>query len=154
MRVNSDFKELFAALNEAEVKYLLVGGYAVGWYAEPRFTKDLDVWVGSSGDNPERVLAALKRFGAPLDDLTVEDLATEGTVFQMGLPPNRIDILTEVSGGVDFETAWASRAQGRFDGVPFNVIGLTELIQNKEAVGRPQDVRDAKLLRRVLQRKK
>ena len=92
----SDFRDLLLALNEAEARCLLVGGYAVGFYAEPRSTKDLDVWVSVSGENPERVHAALKHFGAPLADLTVDDLATEGMVFQIGMPPNRIDVLNQL----------------------------------------------------------
>ncbi len=149
MKLNSDFRDLLLALNGAEARYLLVGGYAVGFYAEPRFTKDLDVWVSSSGENPERVHAALKHFGAPLADLTVDDLATEGMVFQIGMPPNRIDVLNQLSGGIDFELAWANKTTVDFGGVPASFIGIDELIANKKAAARPQDLRDVRTLERA-----
>jgi hypothetical protein len=102
--INPDFRDLFAALNDARARYLLVGGYALAVHAVPRFTKDLDVWVDASPDNALRVMAALRSFGAPLEALGDGDLARPGVVFQMGIPPNRIDLVTSID-GVKFENA-------------------------------------------------
>ena len=153
MNLNSDFRDLLLALNEADARYLLVGGYAVGFYAEPRFTKDLDVWVSCEGTNPEKTYAALKRFGAPLSDLTVDDLATEGLVFQIGVPPSRIDILNQLSGGLDFDAAWAKKTSSDFGGVQVHFIGIDELIQNKKAAARSQDLRDVRTLERAREKR-
>ena len=149
MKVNSDFRDLLLELNEAEAQYMVIGGYAVGFYAEPRFTKDLDIWFSADADNPERVHAALGRFGAPLSDLTVDDLATDGLVFQLGVPPNRIDVMNQISGGIDFQTAWLDRIVADFGGVSVNLIGIDALILNKKAAARPQDLRDVRTLERV-----
>ena len=107
MPVNRDFRDLFAALNAAGVRYLLVGGYAVALHAQPRFTKDLDVWAEPSPGNASNVLEALRRFGAPLHESTAIDLERPGTVFQIGVPPNWIDIVTAID-GVDFAEAGRS----------------------------------------------
>lgn len=149
MPLNSDFEDLFAAFSAEEVEYLLVGGYAVMLYSEPRHTKDLDVWVRPSEANASRVLAALARFGAPLFDLTHEDLCRPGVVFQMGVPPNRIDLLTRLD-GVDFPTAARRATRVTYGGVEVPVIALEDLLRNKETVGRPRDLLDAEVLRRAL----
>jgi hypothetical protein len=148
MPTNPDFRDLFAALNDAEARYLVVGGHALAFHAVPRFTKDLDVWVEPTVDNAVRVMSALVAFGAPLVDLSIDDLASPGNVYQMGVPPNRIDLLTEVE-GTTFEQAWSHRKGGVYGGVAVSVIGLDELIVNKRAVGRPQDLVDADLLESV-----
>jgi hypothetical protein len=135
------------ALNAASARYLLVGGYAVAFHAEPRFTKDLDVWVEPTTENSGRVHAALAQFGAPLGELTPADLAVPGLVFQMGLPPNRIDILTAVD-GVDFPACWDARIATRYGGQDLHVIGIDDLIRNKRTTGRPQDLLDVQLLLR------
>jgi hypothetical protein len=145
MPVNPDFRDLFAALNAAGADYLLVGGYALAVHAAPRFTKDLDVWVRPSAGNARRVWTALREFGAPLGELSEEDLATPGIVFQIGLPPNRIDVLTAID-GVEFDAAWPGRAETSYGGQPVHVIGKRELVLNKRASGRPQDLVDADLL--------
>lgn len=145
--LNRDFRDLFAALNAEKADYLLVGGYAVGFHAEPRFTKDLDVWVHATSDNAPMVFAALVRFGAPLGGVTVTDFADPGVVFQMGVPPNRIDILTSLA-EVDFAEAWAQRSSARYGDQPVPVIGRAHLIRNKRAVARPQDLLDAERLER------
>ena len=98
MAINPDFRDLFVALNAASCRYLLVGGYALALYAVPRFTKDLDVWVEASPENAPRILAALEQFGAPVASLSEADFRYAGTVFQIGLPPNRIDIVTSIDG--------------------------------------------------------
>jgi hypothetical protein len=143
--VNPDFRDLFAALNDADARFLLVGGYALAVHAAPRFTKDLDVWVEPSAANAERVMAALRAFGAPLETVTQDDLSRAGVVFQMGLPPNRIDILTSVD-GVSFDQAWPERLTTTYGDQPVPVIGRAHLIANKRATGRPRDALDADLL--------
>lgn len=147
MPVNPDFRDLFAALNAAGASYLLVGGYAVAFHAEPRFTKDLDVWTDPDPANATRVLEALRRFGAPLHDLTVADLERAGTVFQIGVPPNRIDIVTAID-GVGFPEAWSGRAETTYGEQTVPVIGRRHLVQNKRASGRPQDLLDLEVLER------
>jgi hypothetical protein len=133
------------ALNAAEVRYLVVDGYAMAFHEHPRFTKDLDVWVEPTRANAARPWEALRSFGAPLRDLRMEDLTDPEAVYQIGVAPNRIDILMGVS-GVDFADAWAERSEGRYGGVPFHVIGRAALIRNKRAAGRPQDLLDAQVL--------
>ena len=145
--MNQDFKDLFAALNAAGAEYLLVGGYAVAFHAEPRFTKDLDVWVRATRENAERVLAALREFGAPLQNLAVADMAAPDLIFQMGVPPNRIDIVTSID-GVSFEEAWPARVVGTYGDQALPIIGRQHLVQNKKASSRPQDLLDVEVLLR------
>ncbi len=147
MPVNRDFRDLFAELNAAGAEYLLVGGYALAVHGLPRFTKDLDVWVRASPDNARRVHAALERFGAPMGELGVRDLESEGIVFQIGIPPNRIDVLTAID-GVSFSGAWAERVPAPYGDVAVTVISRRHLVQNKRATGRPQDALDADALER------
>ena len=147
MAINPDFRDLFAALNAASARYLLVGGYALAVHAQPRFTKDLDVWVEPTADNAARVHAALADFGAPLTELQPADLSTEGLIFQMGIPPNRIDVITTID-GVAFNDAWPSRLFAVYGDQSISVIGRAELIRNKRATGRPQDALDADVLER------
>lgn len=144
--MNSDFSDLLQCLNSCQAEYLVVGGYAVIAYAEPRFTKDLDVWVRPTAENAERVYRALAEFGAPLSGLTVQDLATPGLVYQIGVPPVRVDILMSVD-GVDFDEAWPGRGWINFGEVSGWVIGREALIKNKLASGRPQDLLDAENIR-------
>jgi hypothetical protein len=148
MSLNPDFRDLFAALNVAGAEYLLVGGYALAFHAAPRFTKDLDVWVNPTPENASRVLAALQAFGAPLGELTEADLASPGIVFQMGLPPNRIDLLTVID-GVEFSEAWSARLATVYGDEPLPVIGRAHLLANKRASGRPQDLVDADAIERA-----
>lgn len=144
--INQDFSDLFAALNAAGVRYLLVGGYALAVHHVPRFTKNLDVWVEPDVENAGRVIAALTAFGAPLADVVADDFARPGVVFQIGVPPNRIDILTVID-GVDFAEAWPGRLTVAYGAEPVTVIGRTELLRNKRATGRAQDALDADHLR-------
>lgn len=147
MPANPDFVDLFAELNAAGAEYLLVGGYALAVHDAPRFTADLDVWVQPSPENASRVHLALVRFGAPVHELTQDDLATPGVVFQVGVRPNRIDILTSID-GVAFEDAWPERIETTFGGQPVHVIGRRHLIANKRATGRERDRLDAEQLER------
>lgn len=140
--MNSDFKDLLRLFNECKIRYLVVGGHAVMKYTEPRYTKDLDIWIEASPRNARAVFRALQRFGAPLVNLTEADFSAEGTFYQMGRPPARIDILMSVT-GLSFRTAWRRRVSADFDGVPANVISREDLVINKRAAGRPQDMIDA-----------
>lgn len=143
--MNSDFKELLSALNGFQVKYLVIGGYAVMKYAEPRFTKDLDIWVKADNENARAVFDALKAFGSPLEGMSVDDFAHEGYFYQMGVAPLRIDILMSVA-GVSFDDAWANRVTSDVGGVTAVFISKEDLIKSKKATGRPQDLIDAELL--------
>jgi predicted nucleotidyltransferase len=145
MAENPHYKELLQLLNEFEVDYLIVGGFAVMKYGEPRYTKDLDVWVHNSLQNSVRVVEALKKFGAPLehDGITAETFSAKQVVYQIGVAPVRIDILTEIS-GVKFSDAWEKRVASTFFGVPVHFISLDDLVTNKQALGRSSDVKDLK----------
>jgi hypothetical protein len=146
--LNSDFLDLLDAFLKQDVRFLIVGAHAVGAHGAPRATGDMDVWVQPERANAERVWAALDKFGAPLLDhgLTLEDLHREGTVYQMGLPPFRIDVLTAIS-GCSFEEAWAGRLEQSLDGRPIPFLGLEDLLRNKRAAGRTKDLLDIELLR-------
>jgi len=138
-------------LNTAQVRYLVVGGYAVMEYTEPRYTKDLDLWVSPDRDNAERVYAALKQFGAPLTDITVKDFTNPVLVYHMGRPPVRVDILMGLT-GLDFEPAWGNRVAGSYGEVATQFLSIEDLIINKRAAGRPQDLMDVENLHLAQQR--
>ena len=141
-----DLKELLSAFNKHGVKYLVVGGYAFGVHAEPRATKDLDLLIRSDEMNSAAVYRALSQYGAPLDNLSPQDFM-DGSTFQIGQPPARVDLLQRID-GVTFDEAWQNRIEGLIDGeVPVNVISRDDLIRNKLASGREQDLLDAKKLR-------
>lgn len=146
--MNSDFKDLLSCLNAARVKYLLVGGYAVMHYSEPRYTKDLDVWIEPSLRNARAVYKALDAFGAPLANIDPKTFAEPGVLFICGLPPSRFDLLTRI-GGLDFESAWDARERVDLGGVRTQFISLDHLISAKEVAGRPQDKLDLKKLRKA-----
>ncbi|MGD0675164.1 MAG: hypothetical protein ABSC94_07075 [Polyangiaceae bacterium] len=146
--MNADFLDLLTALSAAEARFLVVGGYAVGVHGRPRATKDLDVWIEASTDNARKVMQALRAFGAPLGDLAEGDLETPGSGFKMGEPPSRIDILTQIE-GVRFEDAWPRRLETSFGSVRCAVIGRADLLKNKRAAGRPQDLADLAALERL-----
>ncbi|HVM91497.1 MAG TPA: nucleotidyltransferase [Terriglobales bacterium] len=143
MAENPHYKELLQLLNEFQVEYLIVGGFAVMKYGEPRYTKDLDVWVENSAQNSQKVVEALKRFGAPLDkdSVTPETFAEKQVVYQIGVAPVRIDILTEIT-GVEFHEAWKNKVPSTFFGVPVHFISLDDLVANKRALGRSSDLMD------------
>lgn len=123
----------------------MIGGYALAFHAQPRFTKDMDVWVEASIENAQRVFDALQTFGAPLENLTPTDLAQSDLIFQIGLAPNRIDIATGID-GVNFQDAWNAREQTTYGDQPVQVINRLHLVQNKRASGRPQDLIDLQSL--------
>ena len=141
MFVNSDFSDLLRIFNDNQVRYLVVVGYALIQYAEPRYTKDLDLWIGADGANAQSVYRALKEFGAPLAELTAADFADESCFYQMGIPPMRVDILMGVLGAA-FTDAWPRRVEVNFEGLTVPFISREDLIAVKRATGRPQDLLD------------
>ena len=142
---NPDFKDMLLALSDARIDFLLVGAYAVAAHGHPRATGELDLWVRPDAETAPKVYRVLADFGAPLHDLTVDDLATPGMVFQIGVEPSRIDILTAIT-GVAFDDAWENRLFIELDDIKLNVIGRDDLIVNKRACGRPKDIADAETL--------
>ena len=145
MAESPHYKELLQLLNEFEVEYLIVGGFAVMKYGEPRYTKDLDVWVHNSPHNSARLVGALKKFGAPLehDRITAETFTEKQLVYQIGIAPVRVDILTEIT-GVQFHDAWKRRVASTYFGVPVHFISWDDLVANKQALGRSSDLKDLK----------
>lgn len=145
MPLNSDFKEMLEAFNAQKVEYLIVGGYAYMKYVEPRYTKDLDLWIDRSPENAIRVYKALAAFGAPVGDSSPDDFTREGQFFQIGVAPNRIDILTSIP-GLEFADAWVDRVEGHFGDLNVWFISLNHLVINKRAAGRDTDLVDVKNL--------
>jgi hypothetical protein len=145
MFVNSDFTELLKLFSDNSVRYLIIGGYAFIQYAEPRYTKDLDLWISTDTKNAESVYAALKAFGAPLAEITEDDFSEEGYFYQMGVPPMRVDIMMGIP-GLEFERAWKNRVEIEFDELLVTFISKEDLIAAKRASGRPQDLIDADTL--------
>ncbi len=143
-----DFKDILSALSTERADYLLVGAYALALHGLPRATGDLDIWVRATPENADRVLAALRRFGAPMEHFDRDNLSRPGWVFQMGVVPLRIDIITEVS-GVTFDEAWAGRVTVESEGVSVPVADRSTLIRNKKASGRPKDLLDVAELEKL-----
>lgn len=139
--LNNDYKEMLQCLSEERVEYLLVGAYALAVHGFPRATRDIDVFVGATADNAVRLMKALARFGAPLEGISAADFAAEGVVFQIGNSPRRIDIITRID-GVGFQQAYANRQTVSIEGIEVPAISVEDLIANKRASGRPQDVAD------------
>lgn len=149
----NDLRELLLAFNAHGVEYLLVGGYAVGVHAEPRATKDLDIFVRPERSNSEIVYRALAAYGAPLGGVVPEDFCNDPkSVFQIGQPPLRVDILQQID-GVTFDEAWPQRIEALIDDIPVHVISAEHLIQNKLAAGRLRDLADAEAVREATQGK-
>ena len=145
MEINSDYRDLLKTLNAAGVRYLVVGAYAVMAHTEPRYTKDLDVWIDPAEANAHAVICALAEFGAPLQGITALDFTQPETFYQLGVSPVRVDILTSLS-GIEFAAAWERRVNVDFDGEPAAVLGREDLLAAKRAVGRPQDNLDIQTL--------
>jgi hypothetical protein len=148
--VNRDFRDLLAEFNAHRVEYLVVGAHALAAHGHVRATKDLDVWVRPSPQNAKRAIQALTKFGAPLQDLTEKDLSNPGVIFQIGVPPVRVDILTLID-GVSFDEAWPDRLLTKFADQPVGVLSKRHLIQNKRASGRAQDLADIETLEKGAQ---
>ena len=146
MDISSDYRELFKILNRHRVKYLIVGAYAVIFYTEPRYTKDIDIWVEPALKNAEKLYKALGEFGAPLKEISIKDFANKKTIYQIGVAPVRIDIITSISGSI-FADAWKDRRKTKYADVSINIIGVKDLIRSKKKAGRPQDSIDITQLR-------
>ena len=139
--MNRDFAEMLSALSDAGAEFLVVGAHALAAHGAPRATGDLDIWINSTRTNADRVMSALRAFGAPLASLTIEDLTTPDLVFQIGVVPSRVDILTTIS-GVAFDDAWTRRMVLAIEGVQVPVLGRNDFIANKRATGRLKDLAD------------
>ncbi len=144
--LSRDFKEFIELLNRNEVRYLVVGGYAVAVHGYPRYTKDLDLWIQLSQENAEKIVKALVAFGFGSLGLQAEDFMEEGMVIQLGYPPNRIDLLTSMK-GLKFEDCYQSSVKIRIDDLNVRFIDLPHLIKNKQATGRLQDLADIENLK-------
>jgi hypothetical protein len=147
MKTSKDFADLLACCNARGVEYLVVGGHAFAFHAKPRFTKDLDLLVRDSPENARRILSALDDFGFGGVGLVEEDFLGPEQIIQLGVAPNRVDLITSID-GVSFDDAWQGRAAGRYGAQPVFYLGLRELIRNKQAAGRAQDLADLEWLER------
>jgi hypothetical protein len=145
--LNPDYRDMLSAFDDEKVEYLVVGAYALAAHGLPRATGDIDLWVRPTSENAQRVWKALVRFGAPLEGLSVSDLTTPGIVFQIGVAPRRIDILTSID-AVAFGQAWECREQIRIDDETVPVLSREHLITNKKATGRTKDQYDVEWLER------
>jgi hypothetical protein len=145
--VNEDFTDFLAALIAAGARFLVVGAHAMAVHGVPRATGDLDVWIEATPRNASRVWAALEDFGAPLQaiDISVDDLLQPDRVVQIGLPPRRIDLLTEIS-GVEFDDAWTARSEQALGSLQIPFLGRADLVRNKRAAGRRKDLADLERL--------
>jgi len=145
MEVQEDFREFLALLNEHEVEFIIVGGYALAFHGAPRFTGDIDVFVKPDHANARRIINALAAFGFSSPDLTINDFIDQNKVIQLGLPPVRIDIITSIN-GVTWEDADASKEPGLFGDVSVSYIGKKQFVINKRAIGRKKDLADIEAL--------
>ena len=146
--LNKDYREMLQCLADENVKFMLVGAYAMAAHGYPRATMDIDIWVMPSPDNATAVLSALKRFGAPLENLTPADLQKDDTIFQIGVAPRRIDIITGAS-GLEFEKAFAHAVPVDIEDIQVYIPSVDDLILNKRATGRTKDIADAEALERL-----
>jgi acetolactate synthase regulatory subunit len=147
MPLSKDLREFVALLNSNKVEYLVVGAFAVAYHGYPRYTGDLDILIRVTPENIQRVLRSISQFGFEGLGISAQDLQISGRVVQFGVRPNRVDLITSIS-GVAFEDAWSTRSEGILDGIPVQFIGKDALIRNKESTGRAKDRGDAEELRK------
>jgi predicted nucleotidyltransferase len=147
--MNSDFKDLLRIFSDEQVEYLIVGAYAVIHYTQPRYTKDIDIWIKPSLENAQRVTRAFEKFGIPLIEVSQSDFESEGLQYVIGVSPCQIDFLTSLPGPADFAQAWDNRSTQMSDGVEMQFLGKADLITAKQTAGRPQDLADLDELKRV-----
>ncbi len=145
--LNQDYKDMLQILQKHDVDYILVGAYALAAHGYPRSTLDIDIWVKPDKDNSVKLYKALVEFGAHLDDINEDTFKEKGIIFQIGVAPCRIDIITEISGDIKFEDAKRRSIKATFEGISPNILSVDDLIRNKEAIGRPKDIEDAKRLK-------
>jgi hypothetical protein len=143
--LNEDYRDMLLALSDEKVRFMLVGAYALAVHGYPRATMDIDIWVMPSLQNADAVLRALRRFGAPLHNLTKEDLQKDGTIFQIGVAPRRIDIITAAS-GLLFEETYRESITVNIEGIEIHIPSIDDLIRNKRASGRTKDLADVEVL--------
>lgn len=141
IRLQEDFKEFLRLLEDESVKYLLVGGYAVGFYGYPRPTGDLDIWVSKTPDNAARLVAALDKFGFSSPELSIDLFTREKSVVRLGVPPFKLEIITDID-GVEFDSCFKRKESVELDGCRVTVISLADLKINKRSSGRPKDIND------------
>lgn len=144
--LNSDYKDILLALKEEKADFIVVGAYALAFHGLPRATGDIDILVNPTRENSGRVYQALVRFGAPTKDISAGTFMETQTVYQIGLPPSRIDIMTSLT-GVDFQTCWQHKMRVSLDGLEINVLSRDDLLKNKLDTGRPKDLADAEWLK-------
>ncbi len=143
--LNEDYKDILHALSEEKVRFILVGAYALAAHGYPRATMDIDIWVMPSPGNADAVLRALRRFGSPLHNLTGEDFQKDGTIFQIGVAPRRIDLITSAS-GLQFEQTYQRSLCVNIEGIEVHIPVIDDLIRNKLATGRTKDLADVEVL--------
>ena len=146
MAIHQDLKELLSLLNAHDVDYVIIGGHAVAFHGYPRFTKDLDIYLRPTFENGKKIVAVLRAFGFGSLKIEANDFANEDTVLQLGRPPNRVD-LTTMADGIRYDNIFPNAVDGNIDGIIVHMIGLEDLLKNKQAAGRPQDLADAAALR-------
>lgn len=147
--LNKDYEEMLQCLNEEGVEYLLVGAYAMAAHGYPRSTMDIDIWVKPSAENAEAVWRALTNFGAPLSQISVEDFKNDDVIYQIGVAPRRIDIITGVT-ALDFSRTFADSVEVDFSGLKIRIPSILHLIKNKKATGRTKDLADVEALEAIL----
>ena len=143
--MNADYIDMLKCLNKAGVDYILVGGWAVNMYGYIRATVDLDIWILADADNAKKVYSAVAEFGAPVAEMKPEEFAEYGMIFQIGVAPCRVDIISKIS-GVSYADAVARAEPKTIDGIPVRIISLEDLIANKKASGRAKDLADVEVL--------
>ena len=143
--LNEDYKDMLRSLSEENVRFILVGAYALAAHGYPRATMDIDIWIMPSPENVDAVIRALSRFGASLQNLKKEDLLTAGTIFQIGVAPRRIDIITAAS-GLEFEPTYRNSIPVNIEGIEVRIPSIDDLILNKKATGRTKDLADVEAL--------
>lgn len=146
--LNQDYKEMLQILQKHNVDHILVGAYALAAQGYPRNTLDIDIWVDPTPANSSKVYKALAQFGAPLNDIDVNTFKCKGIVFQIGVAPRRIDIITEISGNIEFEEAKIRSTRADIEGLSLNILSIEDLIKNKNSTGRPKDIVDVMNLKK------
>lgn len=149
--MNSDLIELLSSLNDYKVKYLIIGGYAYGVHVEPRYTKDIDIWVDPAPTNAKKVFKCLKQYGAPVSSLAEKNFSEPGLLLIFGREPNRVDILNHLK-GLSFKDAYGDSVKITIDKLPLRIISLDHLIKLKKIANRPQDIIDVKKLLKIKKR--
>jgi predicted nucleotidyltransferase len=153
MKVEKDYEEFLKLLNKHSVKYCIIGAFAVAFYAKPRYTKDIDIFIEPSKENAEKILKVLKEFGFGELIISIEDLTQEGNILQLGYEPLRIDFLNKLE-GFEFQMIWKNRVMGNYGSETVPFIGLDDLIKNKKMSDRLSDRVDIEILERTLKEKK